>query len=137
MSSNVTIERRQSLIDLSVQEYGGKWLSGLIDLQRNNSVNLIDKPIPGSTLKVKNPDRNDPTLIVLSREKVKVATGVFKEVVPSNLIITGIEVEAISLAWDGAEGASQYIIERKEGLGLFEVIDTISSDLTTYDDENL
>lgn len=56
---------------------------------------------------------------------------------PSNLIITGVWEEGISLAWeDSSFGEEGFIIERKDpGSYYFEVIDTIGKDVKEFIDE--
>lgn len=57
---------------------------------------------------------------------------------PSNLTITDITTTSLTLTWDdNANNENRYEIERRRGSGLFQIIEKLPRDSTTYDDTNL
>lgn len=80
--TEVTIERGQNIIDITLQEHGN--LEGLIDVLKINNLGLSDVLNPGEKLLI------DETTVgknaaarLINESGIKVATGLFKQIYSS------------------------------------------------------
>lgn len=73
--SATRVVKRQNLIDLAIQEYGGDLLGGIRELLRNNDIDQVAELVPGTEVKTPGADPLDKTLRSLRRDKTLIATG--------------------------------------------------------------
>ena len=138
---NYTVLKDQNLIDISVTNYGSKWVDGLLKVIDRNDVSLADELVPGTVLDIPEVDDSDLDLQYVKSRGIQVVTGQYvvpPPAAPSGLVLSAVAYNQINLSWtDNSDNEVGFDIERSlDGLSWVVVI-TTPYNATSYDDVDL
>lgn len=130
-----TVRKNQSLRDITVQNYGSRWLEGLLSIIEHNDVSLADELEAGTELVIEGVDENDLSLQYLKARGIEVVSGNYVAPIPETpSMFTTAESDptTIVLSWS-SQSLVFYVLERSTDNSIWQTIATLAQ--TSYEDE--